>query len=157
MFDNNLFICFVYAMKKFTEFDAFERAREFARALKIPLQKGAFSKDPTLVYQMRKALLSVYSNFTEGFERDGNREFAQYVSVAKGSVGEIRGQLIYAIDFDYLQQEEFDQLDPLAERATFCLGGLLRFLNNSEIRGKKFKHRDAENALRRTRNLPPEV
>ncbi len=67
-------------MKKFTDFDAFERAREFARALKIPLQKGTFSKDPALVYQMRKAILSIHSNFTEGFERDGNREFAQYVS-----------------------------------------------------------------------------
>ena len=63
-------------MKNFTDFDAFERAREFARALKIPLQK-TFSKDPTLVYQMRKSILSIYSNFTEGFERDGNREFAQ--------------------------------------------------------------------------------
>ena len=109
-------------MEKFTAFDAFQRAREFARALKIPLQKGAFSKDPALVYQMRKALLSVYSNFTEGFERDGNREFAQYVSIAKGSVGEIRGQLIYAVDFDYLQQDEFE-----AERATLCLGGLPSF------------------------------
>jgi hypothetical protein len=52
---------------------------------------------------------------------------------------------------------EFDQLDPLAERATFCLGGLLRFLNNSEIRGKKFKRRDTENALLRSTNLHPKA
>ena len=100
----------VTCVKNFTDFDAFERAREFARALKIPLQKGTFSKDPTLVYQMRKSILSIYSNFTEGFERDGNREFAQYVSISKGSVGEIRGQLLYAVDFDYLPQTEFDKL-----------------------------------------------
>jgi four helix bundle protein len=140
-------------VKKFTDFDAFERAREFARALKIPLQKGTFSKDPALVYQMRKAILSIYSNFTEGFERDGNREFAQYVSIAKGSVGEIRGQLIYAVDFDYLPQSEFDQLDPLADRAALCLGGLMRFLNNTEVRVKKFKRRDAKNPLPQMKNL----
>jgi four helix bundle protein len=140
-------------VKNFTDFDAFERAREFARALKIPLQKGNFSKDPTLVYQMRKSILSVYSNFTEGFERDGNREFAQYVSISKGSVGEIRGQLLYAVDFDYLPQTEFDKLDPLAERATLCLGELLRHLNNSDLRGRKFKHREAEN-LPTGKNLP---
>jgi len=141
-------------VKNFTGFDAFERAREFARALKIPLQKGTFSKDPTLVYQMRKSILSVYSNFTEGFERDGNREFAQYVSISKGSVGEIRGQLLYAVDFDYLPQTELDKLDPLAERATLCLGGLLRHLNNSDLRGRKFKHREAENSLPTGKNLP---
>jgi four helix bundle protein len=142
-------------VKNFTDFDAFERAREFARALKIPLQKGAFSKDPTLVYQMRKSILSIYSNFTEGFERDGNREFAQYVSISKGSVGEIRGQLLYAVDFDYLPQTEFDKLDPLAERATLCLGGLLRHLNNSELRGRKFKPQEMKNSLPRGKNLPP--
>ncbi len=142
-------------MKNFTDFDAFERAREFARALKIPLQKGAFSKDPTLIYQMRKSILSIYSNFTEGFERDGNREFAQYVSISKGSAGEIRGQLLYAVDFDYLPQTEFDKLDPLAERATLCLGGLLRHLNNSDLRGRKFKHRETENSLPTEKFLPP--
>ena len=135
-------------MKNFIDFDAFQRAREFARALKIPLQKGTFSKDATLVYQMRRSILSIYSNFTEGFERDGNREFAQYVSISKGSVGEIRGQLLYAVDFDYLPQTEFDKLDPLAERATLCLGGLLRHLNNSDLRGRKFKRRETENSLR---------
>jgi four helix bundle protein len=46
------------------------------------------------------ALLSIYSNFGEGFERDGNREFAQFLSIAKGSIGETRGQLIYALDFE---------------------------------------------------------
>jgi four helix bundle protein len=142
-------------VKNFTDFDAFERAREFARALKIPLQKGAFSKDPTLIYQMRKSILSIYSNFTEGFERDGNREFAQYVSISKGSAGEIRGQLLYAVDFDYLPQTEFDKLDPLAERATLCLGGLLRHLNNSDLRGRKFKHRETENSLPTEKFLPP--
>jgi four helix bundle protein len=142
-------------VKNFTDFDAFERAREFARALKIPLQKGTFSKDPTLVYQMRKSILSIYSNFTEGFERDGNRAFAQYVSISKGSVGEIRGQLLYAVDFDYLPQTEFDKLDPLAERATLCLGGLLRHLNNSDLRGRKFKRREIENSLPTGKNLPP--
>jgi four helix bundle protein len=142
-------------VKNFTDFDAFERAREFARALKIPLQKGAFSKDPTLIYQMRKSILSIYSNFTEGFERDGNREFAQYVSISKGPAGEIRGQLLYAVDFDYLPQTEFDKLDPLAERATLCLGGLLRHLNNSDLRGRKFKHRETENSLPTEKFLPP--
>ena len=43
-------------------------------------------QDPVLVTQLRKTIISIYSNFAEGFERDGNREFSQFVSVSKGSV-----------------------------------------------------------------------
>jgi four helix bundle protein len=43
-------------------------------------------------------MLSIYSNFAEGFGRDGNREFTQFVSIAKGLVSETRGQLLYALE-----------------------------------------------------------
>jgi four helix bundle protein len=79
-------------MDEVTEFDAFERCREFARAVGVYLNQGAFAKDPFLAAALRKTLLSIYSNFGEGFERDGNREFAQFLSIAKGSIGETRGQ-----------------------------------------------------------------
>src|SRR5271165_1233066 len=106
------------------------------------LSRGAFSKDPVLTTALRKTLLSVYSNFGEGFERDGNREFAQFVSIAKGSLGETRAQLIYALDFGYLKRETFCEFDELAKTATACLGGLIRYLNDSSSRGRKFKRRE---------------
>ncbi len=84
-------------MDDFAQFDAFQRCRDFGRAIAVYLSRGAFAKDPVLAMALRKTLLSVYSNIGEGFERDGNREFAQFVSIAKGSVGEIRAQLIYAL------------------------------------------------------------
>ena len=100
-------------MDDFTQFDAFERCREYARGIAEHLNRGAFSKDPVLTNALRKTLLSVYSNFGEGFERDGNREFAQFVAIAKGSIGETRAQLIYALDFGYLKPELFSDLDQL--------------------------------------------
>jgi 23S rRNA-intervening sequence protein len=84
------FLCYYNRfIDDFTQFDAFERCREFARGIAQHLTRGAFSKDPVLATALRKTLLSVYSNFGEGFERDGNREFAQFVSLAKGSIGEL--------------------------------------------------------------------
>ena len=129
-------------MDDFTQFDAFERSREFARSIAQQLNRGVFTKDPVLTTELRRTLLSVYSNFAEGFERDGNREFAQFVSIAKGSVGETRGQLIYDLDFGYLTPEMFCELDQLGKTATKCLGGLIRYLNDSSFRGRKFKQRD---------------
>jgi 23S rRNA-intervening sequence protein len=87
-------------------------------------------------------LLSIYSNFGEGFERDGNREFAQSVSIAKGSTGEARAQLMYALDFGYLTPETFSSLDEHGKKAAECLGGLIRYLNQTSYRGRKFKRED---------------
>ena len=130
-------------MKDFTEFEAFQRCRDFARAVSKPILAGTFTRDAVLVYQLRKSLLSVYSNFAEGFERDGNREFSQFVSISKGSVGEVRGQLLYAVDFGYLSVEKFEELNVLGTTAASCLGGLMRYLNSVNVRGRKFKTRDS--------------
>src|SRR6516165_12583317 len=116
-------------MEDFTQFNAFQRCREFARGIAAHLNRGTFSKDPILTAALRKTLLSIYANFGEGFERDGNREFAQFVSIAKGSVGETRAQLMYAFDFGYLTRETFSDLDELGRAAAQCLGGLIRYLN----------------------------
>ena len=53
-----------------------------------------------------------------------------------------RAQLIYALDFGYLKQETFSDLDELGQTATKCVGGLIRHLNVSSFRGRKFKQRD---------------
>jgi four helix bundle protein len=144
-------------MDDFTQFDAFERCREFARGIGRHLSRGAFSKDPVLTTALRKTLLSVYSNFGEGFERDGNREFAQFVSIAKRSIGETRAQLVYALDLGYLKPETFCELDELARSATACLGGLIRYLYDSGLRGRKFKHRqDLTNEPKRSKTLNAE-
>jgi four helix bundle protein len=142
----NLCVIILSIMDDFTQFDAFERCREFARGIGRQLSRGAFSKDPVLTKALRKTLLSVYSNFGEGFERNGNREFAQFLSIAKGSLGETRAQLIYAVDFGYLKPETFSELDQLAKSATACLGGLISYLNKSGLRGRKFKQREVSSS-----------
>jgi four helix bundle protein len=142
-------------MDDFTEFDAFERCRELGREIAGHLNRGAFSKDPVLTTALRKTLLSVYSNFGEGFERDGNREFAQFASIAKGSIGEIRAQLIYALDSGYLKPETFSDLDRLGKAAAACLGGLIRHLNDSRLRGRKFKRRENASHEPKQMSAPP--
>jgi four helix bundle protein len=140
-------------MDDFEQFEAFQKCREFVRAVAELLNRGDFSKEPVLVTQLRKTMLSIYSNFAEGFERDGNREFAQFVSITKGSVGETRAQLLYALDFGYLEREKFEQLNALGKQAARYLGGLMRYLNNSKYRGRKFKSEDTS-ALRTPHREP---
>jgi four helix bundle protein len=126
-------------MDDFEQFEAFQRCRELVRAVADLINRGAFSNDIALAAQLRKTMLSIYSNFGEGFERDGNREFVQFVSISKGSVGEIRAQLLYALDLGYLEHEKFEQLNALGKETARYLGGLMRHLNQSALRGRIFK------------------
>ena len=90
---------------------------------------------------MQRASISVLSNFAEGFDRDGNAEFIQFLTFSKGSVGELRAQLIYCVDVELMEQTEYDSLDQMAELAARLLGGLIRYLKASGKQGRKYEGR----------------
>jgi four helix bundle protein len=128
-------------IRNFHDFESFKACRAFVRAIGLTLRKPKFSSDRILAAQMQRASISVLSNFAEGFEREGNTEFIQFLSVSKGSVGELRAQLIYSLDLGLLDEQPFNELDALGESATRLLGGLIRYLGKSEKRGRKYDAR----------------
>ena len=71
---------------------------------------GEFGRDSALRNQIRHAVISIASNIAEGFERDGDKEFLQYLYIAKGSCGEVRTQLYLAVDNNYLTEETLFEL-----------------------------------------------
>jgi four helix bundle protein len=87
---------------------------------------------------MRKASISVLSNFAEGFDREGNNEFVQFLAYSKGSIAELRGQLIYAVDQKLLPNETQMELDQLARSASRLVGGLMTYLASCDHRGRKY-------------------
>jgi len=126
------------AINDFTDFEAFKKSREFVRMTGKVVRSGKFNRDPDLVRQIRRASVSVLSNFAEGFDRDGTQEFVQYLTYSKGSIGEMRGQLIYAVDEEMLEEEKRVELDQVARRATRLIGGLITYLNSGKHRGRKY-------------------
>ncbi len=88
---------------------------------------------------MRRAVISVTSNIAEGFERGGNKEFLQFLSMARGSVGELRSQAYSALDVGFVSQQQFDQLPGLAIRTSQLISGLMRYLHRSDYKGAKYK------------------
>ncbi len=100
--------------------------------------KGAFERDFALKDQMRRAGISLISNIAEGYERDGNKEFIQFLSIAKGSAGEVRSQLYVALDLQYIKEDEFLRIKNMTDETGKMIAGLIKYLKGSKIKGRKF-------------------
>jgi len=101
-----------------------------------------FSKDFTLKDQICRAVIPVPANIAEGFERDGNKEFLKFLSIAKGSAGEVRSLLYLAVDLEYISPDQMAKALALSLETAKLIGGLMRYLQSSNRKGKKFRKDD---------------
>jgi four helix bundle protein len=125
-------------IRRFEDIEAWKKARELNREVHRITRCGEFARDYALRDQMRKASISIVSNISEGFERDGNAEFRQFLYIAKGSAGEVRSQLYAALDAEYIDQPTFDRLTALAFDAGRPINGFIRNIERSDPTGRKF-------------------
>jgi four helix bundle protein len=125
--------------KKFTDIEAWKKARELTRKIYSASNQGGFARDFGLRDQIRRATVSIMSNIPEGYDRSGTGEFIQFLAIAKGSAAEVQSQLFVAFDQEYVDQRVFDQLRALANETGLMIGGLIGYLRKSHYRGTKYK------------------
>lgn len=127
------------AFQRFEDIEAWQKARELTKAIYAMSNDGQFARDFGLRDQIRRASVSIMSNIAEGFGRGGNKEFMQFLSTAKGSASEVQAQLYVAIDAGYINQDQFQKLYSETEATARMIAGLLRYLQNSDFKGAKYK------------------
>jgi four helix bundle protein len=131
--------------KSFEDIESWQRARILAnRIYKLTLD-GSFAKDYKLRDQINSSSGSIMDNIAEGYERDGTREFIQFLSIAKGSAGETRSQLYRALDRDHISKEVFEELSEETILLSKKISGLMKYLGGSEWRGVKYLKEPDEN------------
>ncbi len=125
--------------ERFEDIEAWKKARELANEIFQLTLEELFIKDFELKNQIRAASGSVMDNIAEGFERNGKAEFVNFLSIAKGSCGEVRSQLYRALDRKYVQEDKFDFLKGRSIEVSKMIGGLMNYLKQSPLKGSKFK------------------
>ncbi len=126
-------------IKKFEDIESWKRARGLARDIYEVTATGKFAHDFGLKDQIRRASVSILSNIAEGFERGGDKEFLQFLALAKGSSGEARAQLYVALDQDYISAAQFETLSRAATEVSQLISGFMKYLHESTLRGSKYR------------------
>ena len=123
----------------FEDLEIWQSARELCKYVRDLIAKEHFSKDFRLKDQISASSGSIMDNIAEGFERDGRKEFIQYLSISKGSCGETRSQSYRAFDYDYITEEELKHMVETTESLGKRIGGFMNYLKKSEYKGNKYR------------------
>ena len=125
-------------VRRFEDLEVFQRARMLCKEIYRITKVEPFKNDFRFVQQIRASSGSIMDNIAEGFERNGNKEYVNFLYIAKGSCGELRSQLLRAFDAEFVGKVEFTQLYNEAEEIGRLLFRLIQSIRQKGNRGSKY-------------------
>lgn len=128
-------------VQKFEDLEIWQLARKIYQKISFLSEKMRRNHDYRFAEQIKAAAGSVMDNIGEGFERNSRLEFLNSLSISKGECGELKSQLYRALDDKYIDQKEFEELYGEIEMEIKKIAAFIIYLNNSKVRGLKFKDR----------------
>jgi four helix bundle protein len=114
-------------IEKFEDIIAWQKSKELSLAV---YRIFGNSKDYGFKDQICRASVSVMNNIAEGFERRGDKEFAHFLSISKGSCGEVRSMLYLAFELKYISETERIHMNNLSLEISKMLSGFMKKLNS---------------------------
>ncbi|WKL46872.1 four helix bundle protein [Flavobacterium pectinovorum] len=126
-------------INRFEDLQIWKEARRLSKEIHLIAVETELKSDFRFKNQIKASSGSVMDNIAEGFERDGNLEFRQFLSIAKGSAGETRSQLYRVFDFEYISEQKFEVLKTDYENLSGKIKNFITYLNKKEFKGNKFQ------------------
>lgn len=126
-------------IKTFEDLEIWQEARKLSKEIIRISKESDLKNDFRLRDQIKASSGSVMDNIAEGFERDGNLEFRQFLSTAKASAGETRSQLYRIFDNDYINENKMQELISQYETLSRRIAKFINYLNKKDFKGTKFK------------------
>ena len=125
-------------IERFEDLEIWQLAREICKDVWSIIQNTSLQRDYKLREQINGASGSIMDNISEGFERDGNREFINFLSIAKASCGETRSQLYRCLDRNHIDEETFKRISEKAILNSRKIKSFMIYLKNSDRKGSKY-------------------
>jgi len=119
-------------IERFEDIQAWQKARELVTRIYNVPNKSDFAKDYSLKDQLRRASVSVMSNISEGYARQTDKEFAQFLYIALGSTAEVQSLLYAAQDLKYISKEESDNIYELSSEVARLVAGFTKYLQRAQ-------------------------
>lgn len=127
-------------IERFEELEIWKEARELCQLIRDITSEKRLNQDYKFRDQIRGSSGSIMDNIAEGFERDGKKEFIQFLSIAKGSCGETRSQCYRALDYGFIDQKQFNLIHERTIQISKKTSTLIKYLKSTEISGLKYKN-----------------
>lgn len=114
---------------RFEDLDVWQKARELTKSVYRLTRNGAFASDRGLSNQMRRASVSIMANIAEGFSRKGDKEFGQFLFIAKSSAAELQSHAYVALDQGYIDESNFKNLYADLDHTSRMTSNLIKHLS----------------------------
>lgn len=125
-------------IEKFEDLEVWQNARVICLFVEELFETTGVGKNYRLRNQMEGSSGSIMNNIAEGFDRDGNKEFINFLSYSKGSTSELKSQTYRAFDKKLITEEQFQKLTGMCELEKNKIGAFMYYLKRSEFKGQKF-------------------
>ena len=116
-------------IEKFEDIQSRIKWRELVNMVYDFTSSDKFNKDWWLRDQLRRASISIISNIAEWFERNTDKEFKQFLYIAKWSCWEVRTQLYIAYDQKYIDLEVFQKNLNICVEISKMISKFIMYLN----------------------------
>jgi four helix bundle protein len=118
-------------VNRFEDLDCWKEARGLTREIYEATSSAAFKRDYGLVDQARRAAISIMANIAEGFSRQSDKEFTQFLFISKSSASELQSHLYVALDQGYIDESCFHLMYDQSESIHKKTSNLVKYLKSS--------------------------
>jgi four helix bundle protein len=130
----------------FKDLIAWQKAKDLAVKIYRTTGNGALSKDFGMRDQLCRCAVSIASNLAEGDERDTDKDAVRFFFIAKGSLAELRTQLLICYEVGLLSQSDYEHLESDCVTLAKMLGSLIKFRQKAGRHGQRESSRNRDQA-----------
>ena len=114
-------------MGNFKELTVWQMAKDIAVNIYRVTDSSQFKRDFGLRDQMRRASVSIPSNIAEGDDLSSDKQSIRYFYIAKGSIAELRTQLLISMEIGYISIDQYSFLEKACDTLSAMLTGLIKY------------------------------